>query len=312
MKYKNKILCPDKSFFSSRGYDLLRKNFIVDYQDINQSSFESKVLQYDFVILRFMKRLSKKIISKSKLKAILTVTTGLDHLDLEAIKKKKIKLFYLKNRVFLKKVRASIEHTFFLIFYALKNYIFINNLKELNPNLIGRNLNRKTVGIVGFGRIGQELSKLLIPFGVKIVFFEKRNLKKIKNKKITRVKSLKNLFKISDIISVNISLSNNYNLINKKILKYAKKNMILVNTSRGQVINTLDLLNFLKKNKLSTAALDVVESKFKKICFNYKKKYKNLILTPHIGGLTKESIEIADLYLINKFILWYKKNNKNV
>ena len=211
MKNKNKILCPDKSFFSLKGYDLLRKNLITDYQDINQTSFENKVLQYDFVILRFMKNLSKKIISKSKLKAILTVTTGLDHLNLEAIKKKKIKLFYLNDRIFLKKVRASIEHTFFLIFYTLKNYLFINNSKKLNVNLIGRNLNNKTIGIIGFGRIGQELSKLLIPFGVKIVFFEKRNLKKISNKNITRVKNLKSLFKVSDIISVNISLNKNHN-----------------------------------------------------------------------------------------------------
>ncbi len=308
MKNKNKILCPDKSFFSLKGYDLLRKNLITDYQDINQTSFENKVLQYDFVILRFMKNLSKKIISKSKLKAILTVTTGLDHLDLETIKKKKIKLFYLNDRIFLKKVRASIEHTFFLIFYALKNYLFINNSKKLNVNLIGRNLNNKTIGIIGFGRIGQELSKLLVPFGVKIVFFEKRNLKKIRNKNITRVQNLKSLFKVSDIISINISLNKNYNLINKKVLKYAKKNMILVNTSRGQVINTLDLLNFLKKNKLSSAALDVIDYKHEKLCFNYLKKYKNLILTPHIGGLTKESIEMADLYLINRFLLWYKKN----
>ena len=79
--------------------------------------------------------------------------------------------------------------------------------------------------------------------------------------------------------------------------------MILVNTSRGQVINTLDLLNFLKKNKLSSAALDVIDHKYEKLCFNYLKKYKNLILTPHIGGLTKESIEMADLYLINRFLL---------
>ena len=175
-------------------------------------------------------------------------------------------------------------------------------------NLIGRNLNNKTIGIIGFGRIGQELSKLLIPFGVKIVFFEKRNLKKISNKNITRVKNLKSLFKVSDIISVNISLNKNHNLINKKVLKYAKKNIILINTSRGQVINTLDLLNFLKKNKLSSAALDVIDYKYEKLYFNYQKKYKNLILTPHIGGLTRESIEMADLYLINRFLLWYKKN----
>ena len=61
-----------------------------------------------------------------------------------------------------------------MIFYALKNYLFVNNSKKkLNSNLIGSNLHNKTVGIIGFGRIGQELSKLLIPFGVKIVFFEK-------------------------------------------------------------------------------------------------------------------------------------------
>ena len=86
--------------------------------------------------------------------------------------------------------------------------------------------------------------------------------------------------------------------------------MILVNTSRGQVINTLDLLNFLKKNKLSSAALDVIDYKYEKLCSSYLKKYKNLILTPHIGGLTKESIEMADLYLINRFLLWYKKNKQ--
>ena len=76
MKNKNKILCPDKSFFSLKGYDLLRKNFITDYQDIDQTSFENKVLQYDFVILRFMKKLSKKIITKSKIKSNINSNNG--------------------------------------------------------------------------------------------------------------------------------------------------------------------------------------------------------------------------------------------
>ena len=223
MKKNNKILCPDKSFFSLKGYDLLKKNLIVDYQDLSQKSFEKKILKYDFLITRFMKNLDKKVIIKSKLKAIITVTTGLDHLDLKTIKEKKIKLFYLNNKKFLKKVRASIEHTFFLIIFAIKNYIFINDTRKLNSNLIGKNLHNKTVGIIGFGRIGKELSKLLIPFGAKILFFEKKNIKTINSKNIRRVKNLKTLFKFSDIISINISLNKNQNLINKKLLKYAKK-----------------------------------------------------------------------------------------
>ena len=162
----------------------------------------------------------------------------------------------------------------FFDFYALKNYLLLI-IQKIKFKFNWKQSYNKTVGIIGFGRIGQELSKLLIPFGVKIVFFEKRNLKKIKNKRIIRVKNLKSLFETSDIISVNISKIKNYNLINKKVLNHAKKNMILVNTSRGQVINTLDLLDFLKKNKLSSAALDVIDSKHEKQCFDYSKKYNN-------------------------------------
>lgn len=308
MKNNYKILCPDKKYFSIKGYSLLKQNLITDYKDLSQTTFEKKINNYDFVITRFMKNLDKKTIIKSKLKAILSVTTGLDHLDIQSIKKNKIKLFHLNNKKFLKEVRASIEHSFFLIFYAIKNYLFIHKSKKINEKLVGRNLHGKTIGIIGFGRIGRELSKLLIPFGVKIIFFEKKKIKDFRKKNIKRVNSLKRLFEISDIISVNISLNKNENLINKNLFKYSKKNMIFINTSRGQIVNTLDLLSFLKKNKKACAALDVVDPKYENLCWNFSKKFNNLILTPHIAGLTKESIELTDLYLINKFLLWYKKN----
>ena len=83
----------------------------------------------------------------------------------------------------------------------------------------------------------------------------------------------------------------------------------MLTLQEDKIVNTLDLLSFLKKNKQACAALDVVDPKYENLCWNFSKKFNNLILTPHIAGLTKEFIELTDLYLINKFLLWYKRKN---
>jgi D-3-phosphoglycerate dehydrogenase / 2-oxoglutarate reductase len=309
MRKKLKLLCSDKRYFSNESHKFLKKFLNVDYKDLSQSELDREIYKYDFLLIRFMNNLTKKIINKSKLKAVISVTTGLDHIDLEALKNKNIKIFNLKNKTFLKNVRASIEHTIFLIvllsrinFFNQKNYTLFPT-KEM----IGTELFNKKIGIVGYGRIGKEISKILHAFGAKIYFYDK-HISTSKPKKVTRLKSVTSIFQHCDIISINVTLKDNENLINERHFKKAKKNVKLINTSRGQVVNTNSLLSFLKKNKNACAALDVIDHKHKDKYLNYKKNNNNLVITPHIGGLTKESIAKTDLYLAKKFMKWYNRN----
>ena len=306
---KLKLLCPDKEYFSEEGFRFLKTFIDVDYKNLSQSEFNKEISKYDFLLMRFMTNLTKKIINKSKLKAVISVTTGLDHIDLEALKIKNIKIFNLNNKIFLKNVRASIEHTIFLIislsrinFLNEKNYTFFPR-KEM----IGTELFNKKIGIIGYGRIGKEISKILYTFGAKIYFYDK-HINKLKFKNTVRLKSLTSIFKHCDIISINVTLKGNENLINERHFKKAKKNLKLINTSRGQVVNTKSLLLFLKKNKNACAALDVIDYKYKNEYLKYKINNNNLLITPHIGGLTKESIAKTDLFLVKKFMKWYNNN----
>ena len=143
---------------------------------------------------------------------------------------------------------------------------------------MGNLLFGKTIGIIGYGKIGKYVAKLLKNFGVKILFSD---LKKIKNKV-----SLKNLIKNSDIISIHSSyVLNNHHLLNKSYLKHLKKTSYIINTSRPELIDYKFLYLMLKNKKIKGAALDVFYNE------PYKGKFSNLnnvILTPHIGSYASE------------------------
>ena len=134
----------------------------------------------------------------------------------------------------------------------------------------------------------------------------------LKNKKISNVRnvSLNYLFKNSDIISIHIHLNKSTeNFINKKNLSIMKKNTILINTSRGKIINEKDLKNFMSKNENFYAGLDVIDGEWlsKKKLLNHKlikysKNNNNLLIVPHIGGSTLESIYGARIFMIRKLL----------
>ena len=120
--------------------------------------------------------------------------------------------------------------------------------------------------------------------------------------------SLIQLLKKSDIISIHIPLNDqNKNFLNNTNLKYLKKGTLIINTSRGEVVNERHISKFVKKKGIKYTS-DVISNEHK-INKNYLMKFKknnNYILTPHIAGLTNESIEKTDLYIFNKFLKYYE------
>ena len=282
--------------FSKNNIYYLKNKFKCSIGDFSQEKFDRIDHNYEIILLRFT--LNLKFKKNSKIKYIISPTTGLNHIDKKILNSRKIRIFYLNNKNFLKKVNATVEHTIYLILNLIKrrNIKIKFGFKKNYTNYISNELHNKTVGIVGYGRIGKKVAKICKAFGAKVIFHDKSK----KNK------TLKELFKLSDIITFHVPLnSETQNFYDLNKLKNIKKNAILINTSRGEIFNEKDLLTITKRKKLKLG-LDVISNEnslnnSKNAFFKYIKNNLDCFITPHVAGLTKESIELTDNHVISKF-----------
>ncbi len=222
--------------------------------------------------------------SAKKLKLISRIGVGIDNIDLKYCIKNKIKVLSSKTEL----STGVAEHSLALIFSALKKINYFdkalkeNIWKKKNTNL----LYGKKIGIIGFGKIGKKIYDLTKPFNLKYFYNDKI---RVKNSDI-KYKTIKEIFSICDIITLHLPFNRNTkNIIEKKILSNTSHKIILINTSRGEIINENDLFKFLIKNKQSVACLDVFGKEPYKGNLN---KLSNIILTPHVSGY---SFEIRNL-----------------
>jgi len=294
---------------------------IGNYQEVNiQKKEAAKLIKLaDVVILRFGIKIDKNfLIRNPKLKYIITNVTGLNNLDQHECKKRGIKIFSLKNKnSFLKNITSTAELTLALVLNLSRRlphaYMDVLKGRWRRDHFLGRNLYKKSVGIIGMGRNGKLIAKYCSAFGMKVNFFEKKKIK-IKNKKYIKIKALKKILQISDFIIVCLSLERDtINFLKYSDFKKMKKNSFLINVSRGEIINELDLTKALKNKIIAGAALDVIsnENSFnpkKNILINFARKNNNLIITPHIGGATIESWNQTELFVVNMFIKFIKNN----
>ncbi len=277
--------------------------------------------------------LNSSIMEKlKKLKFIATMSTGFDHIDINYCKKNNIKVsnvpFYGENTV--------AEHTFALILaLSRKIYEAIERTKRDDfsiSGLGGFDLKRKTIGIIGPGHIGQHVIKIANGFGMKVIAYSPHQDKKLSKKLNFRWVSLDKLLKESDIITIHVPLNENTkHMLNLNNIKNIKKGAYLINTSRGEVIDTDALLYALDNNILAGAGLDVLEGEedikeerellhketrdLETFLQNHLLlKEKNVIVTPHCAFYTQEALQrILDTTLNNiKAFLKGKSLNKIV
>ena len=160
-------------------------------------------------------------------------------------------------------------------------------------NFLGTSFKGKTLGIIGTGKIGLELIRLVKNFGLRVICYDViKNEKANKELGFTYV-ALEYLLKNSDFISIHVPLfPSTVHLIGEREIKLMKNNIVLVNTSRGEIIDTKSLVKNIKKFK--AVCLDVVEGEKSFSKKHILLKHENIIITPHIGFYTDDSIkEIA-------------------
>lgn len=271
-------------------YPILKKNNIKIDKIIRNPSVKSQELvkiihKYDGIICSD-DELNKKVLSKAKnLKVISKWGTGIDSIDLKIAKKRGIKVFNSPG-AFTKSVN---QHAWALIFNLIKkinendNDIRKNKWKKYEGFL----LEKKTIGIIGFGKIGKEIARYARFFKMKILANDLKK-KKFKNVNFT---SKREILKKADIIILCVDLNKkSIHLMNKKNLNLLKNQQILINISRGPVIDEKSLINLLKKKKEILVGLDVFnEEPLKKK--NFLKKCRNVILTSHNAFNTKDAVD---------------------
>ena len=316
--YSIKILNSEAEGYSKEAESILSSLGHLKQGNLNRTSLIEIISEYDVLIVRLGNNIDKEIIDAGvNLKAIVTATTGLNHIDVTYANEKNVNVISLKGEYeFLKNISATSEHTIGLLLSLLRNIPAASKSVKngnWNRNLFkGKEISGKRFGILGYGRIGVKVAKYAKAFGAKVIVYD---IKKIppQQEDIIVVNTIDELLENCDILSIHLPFDESTsNLIDKYKINKMPETGIIINTSRGEIINEMDLLESLESSRISGVALDVLADEHMNNSIGthplieYSKNHDNLIITPHIGGATYESMHETEMFIASKVSQWIK------
>ncbi len=311
-----KIVILNECFFSNSHIERLKKlGELSIYEDTNsvEQALE-RTKDADIVIGDcFLTPFNGKFFNSAKnLKLVAINSTGFDRVDVEAASKKEVRISNVPNF----STEAVAEHVFALIFAVLrkipmgdkecreKNFE-IDPANKNHRRYLGYNLKGKTLGIVGFGNIGKRVTELALGIGMKVMAYN-RTPKKFSNVVFS---NLEEVLKSSDIVSLHLAFSKETkHIIGKKEIAMMKRNSVIINTGRDQLIESDALFKNLKEGKLMGAGLDVMEGESSQDIF----KLDNVVFSPHSAWFTEESLENIPETITNNVESFVKGKNLNI
>ena len=246
---------------------LVESNFICKTENVLECDYIFAAPNYlNFII-------ADSFLKGSKVKAIITPSTGDNHINVS------IPVISIKNDKILYEIYSTAEHNLYLCLALPRHIGEIVELKE------------KTLGIVGYGRLGKLLKEISTNVFKKVLVCDTDFIDD-------------NFFKDVDFVSINIDYrKSNINYINKEYVGKFRKNIYIVNTSRGEVVNEEDIVNMIYDGKVLGYATDVIKEEHTSKATILKTQYDNRILsTPHIGGTAIEAQEKAYKRAIKKIL----------
>ena len=305
----------------------IKAEFFFTQERIEKKHLRS-IKDCDILSVFIYSELDSEILSELKnLKIIATRSTGFDHIDMNYCKKKNILVCNVPNYG----ENTVAEHTFALLLTVsrrLKQSYEKAKIGDLNlDGLMGWDLKNKIIGIIGFGNIGKHVARIAKGFEMKVLVYDIKKNKKLQKRFGFKYTSFYKLLGNSDVITIHVPLvKETHHLINKKTIIKIKKGAVLINTSRGAVVETDAIIKGLKENIFSSVCLDVLEEeplikeeyqllskKFsnKELANVIKNhlllKLDNVVISPHCAFYSREAIErIRDVTASN--ILGFIKN----
>jgi D-3-phosphoglycerate dehydrogenase len=288
---------------------LLHANFnVIDLEHPEEiDKIDSTTIQLLFAPLGFM--VDANYMDKLPcLKVIASNTTGIPHIDKTEAEKRGIKVCALHDeQIFLDTITPTAEHTIGLIMAANRripachSYV-LSGKWDRKPWGAPRMLSKMKLGIVGYGRLGKKTSEVGRALGMSVNYYDPYV--------DGGSSSLHHLAMNSDVLSIHaVANQETRNLVSREILELLPKNAIVVNTARGELLDTNALLDLLENQHLWAAALDTIDGEYalnfeaelqNSRLLKYAKEHDNLILTPHIGGSTVDAWTATERRVIDK------------
>lgn len=261
--------------------------FDVDTNHYDIEDLKEKIKKVDCIVIRSATKIRRELIDEAikggNLKLIIRGGVGLDNIDVQYAEQNGIKVRNTPNASSSSVAEIILAHMLSLARFLNQSNITMKAGLWKKKDYVGVELEGKTLGIIGMGRIGSELAKKCTALGMKIIYFDLMDIKNIDNN--YRKVEFDELLRESDFISINISGTKS--IIGSEELKKVKKGVFIINTSRGKALDEEAIITSLNDETLGGIGLDVfLEEPSKNLeLINHPK----VSLTPHIGASTKEA-----------------------
>lgn len=320
------------AFFDAKKYDIISFDKYSKEYNIEIKYYETKLnadtanlaYGYDAVCVFVNDIVDAKVIDalvKLGVKAVLLRCAGFNNVDMKYAKGK-LHVF----RVPAYSPYAVAEHAMALLLTSIRRiHKAYNRTRDFNFNLSGLtgfDLHGKTIGIIGTGKIGRVFIDICLGFGMKVLAYDKYPNSDLANKPGVKYVSLNELFMGSDIISLHCPLTEEtYHLINKETIALCKDKVVILNTSRGALVDAEALLEGIKTRKIGAACLDVYEEEADFFFEDFSGhildddvlarliSMPNVIVTSHQAFLTNEALENIAETTINNFVGFMKNGD---
>ncbi|TBX13817.1 D-2-hydroxyacid dehydrogenase [Clostridium perfringens] len=261
--------------------------FDVDTNHYDIEDLKEKIKEVDCIVIRSATKIRRELIDEAikggKLKLIIRGGVGVDNIDVQYAEQNGIKVRNTPNASSSSVAEIILAHMLSLARFLNQSNITMKAGLWKKKEYVGVELEGKTLGIIGMGRIGSELAKKCTALGMKIIYFDLMDIKNIDNN--YRKVEFDELLRESDFISINISGTKS--IIGSEELKKVKKGAFIINTSRGKALDEDAIITSLNDGTLGGVGLDVfLEEPSKNLELI---KHPKVSLTPHIGASTKET-----------------------
>ena len=288
---------------------LLSNNIKVDViTNFTPDELNQNINSYDGLIVRSATQVNKELIENAKnLKVVGRAGAGVDNIDIKAAKQKNIIVMNTPGG----NTNATAEHTLALLLSLSRKIskadITTHKGEWAKKSLKGNEIKGKTIGIIGFGNVGKRFAQMCNALGLKVLIYSK-TFDAIRNEFPDYVScELNKILKEADIISFHCKPNpDGSSIISAKEINIMKKNVLIINTARGNLVSEIDLKDAIKNNTIGGVALDVFEEEPAKnnILFGLE----NVLLTPHIAASTAEAQIIVAEMIANQFVDFFLKN----
>jgi len=288
---------------------LLSNNIEVDViTNFTPDELNQNIISYDGLIVRSATKVNKEVIENAKnLKVVGRAGAGVDNIDIKAAKQKNIIVMNTPGG----NTNATAEHTLALLLSLSRKIskadITTHKGEWAKKSLKGNEIKGKTIGIIGFGNVGKRFAQMCNALGLKVLIYSK-TFDAIRNEFPDYIScDLNKILKEADIISFHCKPNpDGSSIISSKEINIMKKNVLIINTARGNLVSEIDLKDAIKNNTIGGVALDVFEEEPAKnnILFGLE----NVLLTPHIAASTAEAQIIVAEMIANQFVDFFLKN----